>query len=37
MFNKINELLENKLYMEARQEIAEMNPGGYRRADRRIS
>jgi len=26
MFNKINELLENKLYMEARQEIAEMNP-----------
>ncbi len=26
MFNKINELLENKLYMEARREIAEMNP-----------
>lgn len=26
MFNKINELLENKLYVEARQEIAEMNP-----------
>lgn len=26
MFKKINELLENKLYMEARQEIAEMNP-----------
>lgn len=26
MFNKIIELLENKLYMEARQEIAEMNP-----------
>ena len=26
MFNKINELLENKLYIEARREIAEMNP-----------
>ncbi len=26
MFNKINELLENKLYVEARREIAEMNP-----------
>ena len=26
MFNKINELLENKMYIEARQEIAEMNP-----------
>lgn len=26
MFNKITELLENKMYIEARQEIAEMNP-----------
>ena len=26
MFNKIKELLENKLYLEARREIAEMNP-----------
>lgn len=26
MYNKINELLENKLYIEARREIAEMNP-----------
>lgn len=26
MFNKINELLENKHYLEARREIAEMNP-----------
>ena len=26
MFNKINELLDNKQYLEARREIAEMNP-----------
>lgn len=26
MFNKINELLENKQYLEARREIAELNP-----------